>query len=189
MDDPLLLDIPVALESARLHLRCPRPGDGSIVQPGVAETISQLRRFPASLPWALAEPTVERSEAFCRDAQARYLGRTALPMLIFLKEGNTYVGSIGLHDIEWSIPKFEIGYWCRTSMQGKGLALEAVRRLSEFALHELKARRVEALPDEENHESRRLCERAGYVLEGIRRNDRVAPDGVLRSTCIFALTN
>ena len=69
-------------------------------------------------------------------------------------------------------------------MQGRGLATEAVIAVTEFAQSTLGARRI--LSDAENAGSRRVAERAGYVLEGIQRSNRIAPDGQLRDTCIYA---
>jgi RimJ/RimL family protein N-acetyltransferase len=47
-------------------------------------------------------------------------------------------------------------------------------------------RRIVALPDAANLPSCRVCERAGYVLEGTLRNERMAPDGSLRHTRVYA---
>ena len=183
---PILLDFPDTLETERLILRAPRPGDGQLVFEAVAETLDDLRRWPASLPWALAEPSPDVSEVFCRHGCAAWITKTDLPMLVFLKEGNVLVGGSGLHSLDWTVPKFEVGYWMRRRMQGRGLATEAVIAVTEFAQSTLGARRIEILSDAENAGSRRVAERAGYVLEGIQRSNRIAPDGELRDTCIYA---
>jgi RimJ/RimL family protein N-acetyltransferase len=185
---PLLRDIPEQFETERLLVRCPRAGDGRAVHEAVVETLAELRAWPASLPWSLAEPTVEASELFCREGQADFLARRQLPMLLFLKDGNVYVGGSGLHSLDWAAPKFEIGYWCRKHYQGRGLVTEAVKAITGLAFATLGARRVASLPDEANAASRRVVERAGYALEGVMRNERTAPDGEPRNTCLYAAT-
>jgi len=186
--NPLLLDIPEEIETDRLCIRCPRPGDGQAVYEAVIETLAELRTWPASLPWAMLEPSPEASETFCRNGHANFLLRKDLPLLVFLKADGRLAASSGLHRIDWSVPKFEIGYWCRKSLQGKGLMTEAVGAITRFAFENLGARRVDSLPDEENSPSRRVAERCGYVLEGLLRNERRAPGGELRSTCVYACT-
>ena len=188
MSDAILLNIPGSVETARLAIRHPQPGDGELLYSAIAETLHDLRQFPASHPWALAEPSVQRSESFCRDAHAQFLSRDVLHFLMFLKPEMRCVGRISLFNIEWEVPKFEIGYWCRSSLQGQGLALEAMRAITNYAFSELGANRIEALPDELNMPSRRVCECAGYTLEGVRRNDKMESDGVLRNTCIYSAT-
>ena len=95
MASPVLLEVPEQIETQRLLIRCPRAGDGRIVHDSVVESLAALRAFPASLPWAMFEPSVAASEQFCREGEANYRLRTSLPMLLFLKEGNVHVGNSG----------------------------------------------------------------------------------------------
>ena len=186
--DLKLHDIPRQFETERLRLRCPAAGDGRLVFEGVRDSLRDLRAWPASLPWAVHEPSEAASEAFCRQGEAEFLARTGFPLLMFLKDGNVYVGGTGLHAVNWAVPSCEVGYWCRTAYQGRGLTTEAVRAVTAFARRHIGARRICALPDAENLPSRRVAERAGYQLEGILRNERITPDGQLRSTSVYALT-
>ena len=39
----------------------------------------------------------------------------------------------GLHTIDWSVPKSEIGYWVRTTSTGRGFATETTNVLIAFA--------------------------------------------------------
>jgi RimJ/RimL family protein N-acetyltransferase len=187
MSTPLLRDLPQALATARLSIRCPRAGDGATVHASVAETLAALRAYPASLPWALEEPSPQASEKFCRESHASYLMRTGFPMLLFLKGTDVHVGSSGLHTVDWSVPKCEIGYWIRARFMGQGYATEAVRAITAFAFEQLGMRRIEALPDAENVASARVLERTGYGLEGTFRHDRAEPDGTLRDTRVYAV--
>ncbi len=84
------------------------------------------------------------------------------------------------------MPKFEIGYWCRTRITSHGYITEAVTRISAFAFDALGARRVEIRCDPRNFRSARVAERAGFTLEGTIRNNEVGTDGKLRDTRIYA---
>jgi len=187
MASPVLREVPEQLETQRLLIRCPRAGDGRIVHDSVVESLAALRAFPASLPWAMFEPSLDASEQFCREGEANYRLRTSLPMLLFLKEGNAHVGNSGLHGFDWSVPKCEIGYWGRRGFAGRGFITEAAKAITEFAFRHLGMRRVEALPDDANLPSCRVCERAGYTLEGTARHDRRGPGGDMRNTRVYAV--
>ena len=100
-------------------------------------------------------------------------------------EGELVV-SCSLHSIQWELPKFELGFWCRSSRTRQGYAAEACDALVQYAFEALGARRVEALPDEANAGSRAVCERVGLQLEGVLRHERVTPTGQLRNTCVYA---
>ena len=182
---PVLSDVSRELRTRRLLLRCPQEGDGLLVHEAVVETLEQLRNWPASLPWASFEPSVAASETYCRESAAAFIRRTALVYLAFDTSGSL-VASTSLHAINWAVPKFEVGFWCRASRQHQGLAAEAAKELVRYAFEGLGANRVDALPDEANGPSRAVCQAAGMHLEGTMRSERVTPDGVLRNTCIYA---
>ena len=184
MRRPILRDFPEALETERLLIRAPIPGDGPELFAAVQESLDELAPW---MPWTKEHGTVEDSEASAREAWFRFLARKELRMHLFLKGTETLVGSSGLQGIDWAVPKFEIGYWCRTAYSGRGYATEAVRGIAAFAFDTLGARRVEIRCDALNRPSARVAERAGFRLEGELRNDDVGADGRPRNTLVFSM--
>lgn len=113
--------------------------------------------------------------------------REDLRLLVFLKETGEFIASSGLHKIDWTIPKFEIGYWIDSRFSGKGYMTEAVKGISDFAFRELEAKRLEIRCDTKNIKSRAIPERLSFTLEGIFKNEDRSPDtGQLRDTCVYA---
>lgn len=179
---------PDHFETERLSLRAPRPGDGRALHEAVVESLAQLRAWPASLPWAMQEPSVERSEAWCCDRHLAFAARTDLPLLVFARDGGRLVGATGLHRFDWESGRFEVGYWLRSGAGGQGLMTEAVRGVIGFGFTRLGAQRLECLAEEANVRSRRVAERAGFTLEAIRPDERLDPDGAPRTMCVYALS-
>ena len=186
MPNPLLLDLPERIETSRLLLRPPRPGDGPALYEAVTETLVDLRQFLASLPWVAAEQTLEGAEAYCRNAAANFMSRKDLPFFLFERASGQLLGGSGLHRTVWETPKSEVGYWCRTSRVGNGFVAETVEALTQYAFQHIGAVRTEIVTDADNARSRRVAEGCGYRLEGTLRNERRAPDGTLRTTCLYA---
>lgn len=184
--DPVLRDFPEAFASARLTIRAPRAGDGPMLHAAVLDSLADLRRFPASMPWALAEPSLAASEKYCREGHANFLARRDLPLLLLLRDSGVLVGASGLHRIDWRVPKFEIGYWGRTPYRGRGLIREGVATIAEFAFATLGARRVEVRCDEDNTRACNVCERLDFALEGTLRHERASPDAAPRNTRVYA---
>jgi hypothetical protein len=121
--DPLLIDLPEQIATARLTLRPPRPGDGPVVNAAVLESIEDLQPW---MPWATPAPTVEQSELWCRKAHADFVARRRIPLLAFLRdEPTTFVVATGMPRMNWDVPWFEIGYWVRTSRARQGYASES----------------------------------------------------------------
>jgi ribosomal-protein-serine acetyltransferase len=174
--------IPDRVETDRLLLRPPRMGDGSQVNTAIRESFEKLNIW---MPWAHRMPTIAESEAFAREGAAHYRNREGLPMLIFRKTDGVLLGSSGMHSIDWEVPRMEIGYWLRTSMEHQGYMTEAVIALTELCLHTLHANRIEIRCDALNHASASVAVRAGYALEVCMHNHRRNIHGALSDTLIY----
>ncbi len=135
----------------------------------------------------MQEPSVESSETFSRESASSFIKRTFLAYFAFELETGRFIASTSLHRIDWNVPRFEIGFWCRTGSHHNGYTAEALFCLIDYALSSLRARRIECVTDEENVASRRLCEKVGMQLEGVLRHERITPSGQLRNTCIYAI--
>jgi ribosomal-protein-alanine N-acetyltransferase len=75
----------------------------------------------------------------------------------------------------------ELGYWLGQPFWGKGIATAAVRRIVEFGFEELHLRRIFADVFASNPASRRVLEKAGFQLEGVRqlaiiKNEQIQDD-------------
>jgi RimJ/RimL family protein N-acetyltransferase len=181
--NPLLLDVPTEIETERLVLRTLRAGEGVDSNQAVVESFNELHAW---MPWAKTMPTVEQSEEFCRKSIAMFWQRTELNYRGFLRESGQFAIGIGMHNIDWAVPRCEIGYWCRSSMVGRGLVIEAVNAMTTMAFQTLKMRRVEIRMDARNQRSWRVAERCGFELEGILRCDSLDCDGKPRDTRVYS---
>jgi RimJ/RimL family protein N-acetyltransferase len=181
--DPILFFIPESFESKRLIIRAPLWDDGVMVNEAVKESIDELRPW---MPWAQDIPTIEESEISIRRSRLEFLDRTDLRLLLILKESGHLIGSSGLHRMDWQARKFEIGYWVRTSYGNQGYITEAVEAITNYAIHELQANRIEIRCNSRNIRSARVAERQGFTLEGILRNDTCDVEGSMRHTMVFS---
>lgn len=179
---PILRDIPDSFETERLLICAPRPGDGPAINEAVLETFESLKRW---MPWADHIPTVEENEAYVRQAAANFILRETLPLRMWHKADGVYLGGTGLHNINWDVPRFEIGYWIRARYEGQGLVTEAVKGVVEFATTHLGAKRIEIRCDARNTRSASVARRAGFTLESTMRKQDIGADGNLRDTLVF----
>jgi RimJ/RimL family protein N-acetyltransferase len=179
---PCKLPLPRATE--RLILRIPLPADATAIQEALEESFSDLQIW---MDWATTLQSLDDTRAVIDRHQAKYKSAEDFTVSAFLKDSGQFVLNAGLHPRNWRVPKFEIGYWCRTSMQAKGYVTEVVRELTKAAFYEMAAKRVEIRCDARNHPSRRVAERAGYRLEAKLRYDDRANDGSLRDTLVYVL--
>jgi ribosomal-protein-serine acetyltransferase len=184
--NPILLDIPSEFATSRLTLRVPRAGDGAIHHPIAWKSRAEIQRW---MHWARDDYAQQDSEEWCRKAAANFISRQVLHYLIFLKSGSEYLGTVSAERWNWEIPRYEIGYWLRTSHNGQGFMTEAVGGLIQMLKPILHPCRVEIRCDSLNQKSARVAERLEFVLEGVLRANERQKDGTLRDTCVYALVD
>ncbi|MFQ5400012.1 MAG: GNAT family N-acetyltransferase [Anaerolineae bacterium] len=181
---PVLREFPYSFKSERLIIRGPLPGDGVAIRAAVIESQAQLKPW---MPWAVNIPSEEEYEVRVRQGQLKFLSREDLWMILLLKGSDTVVGCSGLHRIDWSVPRFEIGYWVRTRFARQGFITEAAAAITDFAFNTLGAARVEIRCDALNERSAAVPRRLGFTHEAtLRHNSRNHITGELRDTLIFA---
>ena len=188
---PPCIPVPERIEGERIVLRPYVAAD----VPALFRLINASRAhlFPW-LPWAdSAHRTLDDTIAFVARASAWWTLRTSLIVGIFDRKSGRLLGGSGLHackgaDIDWDIPAMMIGYWLGRQHEGKGYVAEAVGLLTRVAFEEFRVKRLEIRCDEHNVRSARVMERAGFVREGLLRNDSRTPRGEVRSTLVYSLT-
>lgn len=174
--------LPDSLETERLHIRVPNPGDSPDLYEAVHESQAVLRAW---MDWVRGDYTRREADQFIRQAIQRFRNRHELHLLLYRKSDGLLVGSSSIHSINWEVPRFEIGYWVRTSCQGQGYITEAVNGLTTFAFDQLHAARVEIRCDVHNRRSAAVAERAGYTLEACLHHHRRDMQGRLSDTLIY----
>lgn len=156
-------DSPPEIRTERLHLRCPQEQDGPELSAAISESLPELQ------PWfawtADLNLTPESSTITVAYARERFLSAEELQFYIFATGGRKLLGVCGLAKPDWTKLSFEICYWLRTCFVGHGYMVEAVAAVTQFALKNLGAKRIEARCDPANEKGIAVALRAGYVHE------------------------
>jgi ribosomal-protein-alanine N-acetyltransferase len=84
--------------------------------------------------------------------------------------GAALIGACGLNDINAEHRRGELGCWLLPDCWGRGVATECVGAMLEHAYGPMGLHRVAAEVEVANHASRRLLDRLGLRLEGVRRD-------------------
>ena len=181
---PTTIPVPESLLGSRVLLRPYEPGDAAALKEAVEETRDELRPW---MPWWQTHQTLDESIDFCIRSRARWMLRHTMNFGIWERETGRFAGGTGFNEPDWRVRKFEIGYWIRKSMVGRGFVTEAVRILTRTAFERLAANRVEIHCDARNERSRRVAERCGFMLEGTLRRNALTTDSALRDTLIYSV--
>jgi RimJ/RimL family protein N-acetyltransferase len=124
--------------------------------------ISRWTRVPSPYTEEHARSWIEQT---IRDWERRE-GESAFAVT----DGGEVVGAIGLRLLEDEYTaRGSIGYWVAADARGRGVATDALRIVSRWALRQLGLPRVELVTDPENRASQRVAEKAGFRQEGLLR--------------------
>ena len=184
--------IPRTWSTARLSMEALGPENSDAWHDALMQSWPELSRM---LRWAHTERTREQSLDHAQKAAKSFSDGTDIVWAIRSDEidpSGGVLGGIGLHRILWRVPLFDIGYWIRSDVAGRGVATEAARGVCDLAIRSLGARRVSIGMRTDNEGSRRIAERLveshGFVFEGIERHADRHHDGTLVDHRNYALS-
>ena len=95
------------------------------------------------------------------------------------------IGSIDMHINRLLIG--HVGYWVASEARGRGVAPDALRALSKWAIDDLGLGRIELVTDPDNIASQRVAEKAGFQREGVLRSMLLNRDGSRRDGVMFSV--
>jgi RimJ/RimL family protein N-acetyltransferase len=155
-------------DSERVRLRKLRVSDANDIYENIRD--KEVVRWLLSVPHPYSFNDAVR---FIRRSQYRVKKNTAHAFGIVLKETNRVIGVVEIFNIDWDNRSADIGYWLGKKYWNRGLMTEAVKLALRFAFKELKLHRLSTTTFEENLASRRVLEKAGFRLEGKKRQSRL----------------
>ncbi len=133
--------------------------------------------------------TIADAVAYVERSQAGWRGEVpATPFASCDVVSAEVLGWLGLTWDEAGEGTVEAGYWTRGEARGRGVATRAVLLAAAWMFGDLGFERLELRIDTRNGSSRRVAEKAGFTLDGIRRSARVnARDGQRFDEAIYSL--
>ena len=178
------------IENDEIILSILQESDAQDLYEAVKNTLVDLRKFPASLPWAIEEPELESSKTFCRSRLQALLNKENFVFTIRLKENNALLCIMDIHKIDWQNNCAEIGFWGNSRYKKQGYMTHALNIFVNTLLSRWSFKTLKAYTDVENISARKLCERAYFVLQNIEYGALKNPiDGSLRDHCIYQIEN
>lgn len=186
--EPILRDFPIPIITPRLLIRPPIAGEGEIVNTAILDSIDILVQY---MPWARFEPSVNDTEEFLRQGAANWILRRNeepyLPLLVFDKQTQDFIGAVGYHHWDWDVPKIEIGYWQNKVYLGNGYMTEAVNAMTRYAFEVMGVSRCTITCEKTNERSKKIAERLNYSFEAtLKSSVRTVLTNELSDTLVYA---
>ncbi|MDX9848128.1 MAG: GNAT family protein [Tenuifilaceae bacterium] len=120
------------------------------------------------LPFVPFTKTIDDTISFISSVIDAPPDRAELVFVIYYQ--NTFAGIIGFRDTDRLNRKTELGYWLSQPFQGKGIIIQSVKRLIEYAFAEMEMNRIQIRCAVGNHSSKKIPQQLGFLLERIERD-------------------
>jgi RimJ/RimL family protein N-acetyltransferase len=128
----------------------------------------RFTRIPEPTPADFPRTLLARYEAGLAD------GTRAAFAIVDAADG-TFVGVVLAPAIDRATSTAELGYIVTPAARGRGVATDALRRMTAWASSELGIERLELQISVDNPASKEVARRAGYTYEGTMRSTFVKP--------------
>jgi RimJ/RimL family protein N-acetyltransferase len=140
--------------------------------------------------WYTSVPTPEGMAADVEERLARQAAGEMLPFVVRRNADGAVVGATTYCNLDLAVPRLEVGYtWTAASAQRTGVNAESKLLLLTHAFETVGCLAVEFRTHWHNQQSRAAIARLGAKQDGVLRNHRRMPDGSLRDTVVFSITD
>jgi ribosomal-protein-serine acetyltransferase len=172
--------LPSTIELPSVTLKKRNPRDAYAGYDCIESDRQRLREF---LPWVDAVKSLDGHLWYINECIKDWAEGKMFDYSLFAKNGS-YVGSIGVHAIQWQKDCCEIGYWIHGQYEGKGLISAALKGLEEV-LFGAGFNRIEIRCDPKNLKSSGVPKRNQYIYEGVLRKE-ILVRGEYRDTAVYS---
>lgn len=132
---------------------------------------------------------LDATKNFLEEISVRRDEKKYYPYIIIDKTSNEIVGFIDLKNIDWSIPKTEIGCYAEEKFAGRGIMRQALTLLIAHAFSEFNFRKIFLRTHHSNKDAIRLAEKCGFEVEGHIKMDYKTTSGEIVDLLYYGLIN
>ncbi|PKA82034.1 RimJ/RimL family protein N-acetyltransferase [Ulvibacter sp. MAR_2010_11] len=99
------------------------------------------------------------------------------PYLLVDNVTNEFVAFFDLKNVDWTIPKTEVGCYTDEKFAGKGLTSEAIKLFIEYCFKHFEFKKIYLRTHHSNKAAQHLAEKCGFEKEGTIRMDYITTSG------------
>lgn len=181
-----LLNIDTALLTRRTVIRRFREQEGKDLFTLIQENTSHIMdHFPLTLK-EIKNPV--QAEIYIRKKISDWLLQNEYCFGIWDNDSAKLIGFTRIFNIDWNLPKAEIGFFIDFKHTQRGLMTEAMVKLLSFSFEQLKLEKLFLRTATDNYPTQRLARKCGFRREGDLRTDFKRPSGELVDVMYFGYT-
>ncbi len=151
------------------------PKKGDLFFQLIDQNRSQLEDF---FPGTLSENlSLADTQNYCESVVRKITAKSYFPYTIEDDRTGQLIGLVDVKNINWKIPKGELGYFIDQNYAGKGITSKALGLLVDYLVMTYGFKKLLCRVNEENIGSIKVALKNGFTLEGTIRNDHATTSG------------
>lgn len=133
--------------------------------------------------------TFEDTRAFLKDITQRATEKTYFPYIIVDTSNNKIAGFLDLKNIDWNIPKSEMGLYIDKDYAHQGISTRAFQLFCDFCFEEYQFKKLFLRTHYNNTFARKVAEKCGFEIEGTIRRDYKTTSGEIVDLIYYGKIN
>lgn len=133
--------------------------------------------------------TLEHTRQYVSEIMERMEAQTYYPYFIVADAQEAPIGWVDVKNIDWNIPKAELGCFMDYRYAGKGIAHRALQVLIDYLFHDRGFHKLFLRTSPANTDACVLAEKCGFEIEGLLRKDYKTTSGELVDLRYYGLIN
>lgn len=131
--------------------------------------------------------TLADTETFMAEKLVNIEKKAYFPFLIIDIRNENVAGFIDVKNIDWKIPKAELGCFLDEKYAGKNISKKALLLVINYFFNEMQFRKLFLRTHQDNIPARKLAESCGFEVEGIIRSDYKTTEGRIVDLVYYGL--
>ncbi|MDO5968505.1 GNAT family protein [Flavivirga aquimarina] len=123
--------------------------------------------------------TLHDTISYCREIEQKVLDKSYFPFIISDLNTNAFIGLIHVFNMDWNIPKAEIGYFIDAKYEGQGVISKSLDLTIEYLSEVYQFKKLLCRANSSNVGSIAVAKKNGFIFEGTIKRDYKTTKGVI----------
>lgn len=115
--------------------------------------------------------TLEDTINYCENIKQRIADKSYFPFIIETIKNGDFIGLIDVKNMDWAIPKAEIGYLIDVNYEGQGVISQSLKLVIDYLIETYGFKKLLCRANSKNKGSIQVALKNGFELEGTIRRD------------------
>ena len=129
------------------------------------------------------------TEQFLTELIAKREAKQYFPFILMNDTTGEFVAFIDLKNIDWTIPKTELGCYTDEKFAGKGLTTKSIQLFTDYCFTHFKFRKIFLRTHHSNKAAQVLAQHCGFEIEGSIRMDYKTTSGEIVDLMYYGKLN